>query len=71
MSEKEKAYKQFDELYEEHEVSPYNAAQDYFNAGWDGALEKMESLFADGLTGDMKTSDIISLFRSTKKKLCE
>ena len=55
MSEKEKAY---------------NAAQDYFNAGWDGALEKMESFFADGLTGDMKISDIIGLFRSIRKKLC-
>jgi len=71
MSEKEKAYKDFDNLYEEHEISPYNAAQDYFNAGWDGALEKMESFFADRITGDMKPSDFIRLFRSIKKELGE
>lgn len=71
MSEKEKAYKHFDELYEEHEISPYNAAQDYFNAGWEEALKKVESLFADGLTGDMKASDLIKLFRTVKKELDE
>ena len=68
---KEKSYKDFDNFYEEQEVSPYNAAQDYFNAGWDSALKSMETLFADRLTGDIKASEIIGLFRSIKKELSE
>lgn len=29
----QKAYKEFDEFYEEHEISPYGAAYRYFEAG--------------------------------------
>jgi len=34
------AYKEFDDFYEENEISPYNAAYDYFHAGVDWALNQ-------------------------------
>jgi hypothetical protein len=65
------SFEKFDRDYESLETSPYNAAQDYFNGGWDCALNKMEELFADRITGDMKPGDFIKLFRSIKKELGE
>lgn len=69
MTEKEKAYKDFDEEYERLEINPYNASQNYFNSGWDMALFKMEELFVNGLTMGMKSNDVIELFRSIRNKL--
>ena len=56
------SFEKFDHDYESLETSPYNAAQDYFNGGWDCALNKMEELFASRLTTEMNVEDVIKLF---------
>lgn len=62
MSIKEEEYKNYDKMYEELEVSPYNAAQNYFNGGWDAVLKKFGEWFSNELTGSMAPDDIVSLF---------
>lgn len=62
MSIKEEEYKNYDEMYEELEVSPYNAAQNYFNGGWNAVLKKFGERFSNELTGGMAPDDIVSLF---------
>lgn len=62
MSIREKEYENYDKMYEELEASPYNAAQDYFNGGWDAVLRKFGERFSNELTGGMVSDDIVSLF---------
>ena len=49
MSIKEEEYENYDKMYEELEVSPYNAAQNYFNGGWDAVLKNFGERFSNEL----------------------
>lgn len=58
-------YKKFDEEYERLEVPPYNAAYDYYSAGWNTAIKFMSDRIKDliekaGLS-DLQVEKLVSI----------
>lgn len=65
MSKCNDEYKKFDEDYERLEVQPYNAAYDYYSAGWNTAIKFMSDRIKDliekaGLS-DLQVEKLVSI----------
>lgn len=54
-------FKKFDDEYERLEVSPYNAAYDYYASGWNDSLITLSNRIANECGQCHEASDVVDL----------